>query len=191
MRLFFSIIVFVAVLTNCKNNNIYEKETAIIDSTKIVLQVKLNELMRAEQNMESVGFAKFEIYNAFLKTNMKDTVVKYEATAIQQFINSGNTIREFAKSKEALIKQTEVSILQLQKLSIDVKENHLPLNTVKAYYNSEKNHAEELIKAIEQNIKAFNLSVNNYRNSVLKIEEYIKKINYGALPTVVPDSNIE
>lgn len=169
----------------------YEKEVAIIDSTKIVLQVKLNELKRAEQNMESVGFAKYETYCVFLKNNVKDTVVRYEATALQQFVNSGKTIELFAKNKAELIKQTETSIAQLQKLSLDVKENNLPLNSVQAYFASEKSHAEELIKAIEHNIKAFNLSVNNYRNSVIRTEEYIKKINNGTLPTVVPDTNLE
>ena len=169
----------------------YEKEVAIIDSTKIVLQVKLNELKRAEQNMESVGFAKYETYCVFLKNNVKDTVVRYEATALQQFVNSGKTIELFAKNKAELIKQTETSIAQLQKLSLDVKENNLLLNSVQAYFASEKSHAEELIKAIEHNIKAFNLSVNNYRNSVIRTEEYIKKINNGTLPTVVPDTNLE
>ncbi len=191
MRLLFSILVFLCCFSSCKNKSLYEKEISIIDSTKIVLQVKLNELNRAENNIESIGFVKYETYRVFLKNNIKDTVIRYEATALQQFVNSGKTIEQFMKNKSELIKQTETSIVQLQKLSTDVKENNLPLNLVQAYFSSEKSHAEELIKTIEQNIKAFNLSVNNYRNSIIKTEEYIRKINNGALPSVVPDANIE
>lgn len=191
MRALILIVVFAALLAGCKRNNAFEKETVIIDSTKVVLQVKLNELRRTSKNIEVIGLSKFETYNAFLRSNIKDTIARYEATAIQQFLNSGITILRFEKSKEELIRQTEISIAQLQKLSLDVREGKLPINTIRAYYCTEKSHAEELISIIEQNITAFNLSVNNYKNSVIKTEEYIKKINSGILPSVIPDSNID
>ena len=136
-------------------------------------------------------YSKFESYHSFLKSNIKDTIGKTEGNALQLFIKSGNTIGEFIKSKTELIKQTETSITQIQKLSFDLKENNVQLNVVQSFFNSESGHADELIKTIEQNIKAFNLSLNNYRNSVSKTEEYIKQINNGELPKVVADSTLE
>jgi hypothetical protein len=169
----------------------YEKEIAILDSTKIVLQVKLNELKKSEQSIQNLQFGKFEAYNSFLKNNVKDTIAKGEGNALQLFVKAGNTISEFNKAKTDLIKQTETSILQIQKLSADLKENNVQHNVAQSYCNSEKGHADELIRIIEQNVRALNLSINNYRNSVSRTEEYIKQINNGQLPTVIADSTIE
>lgn len=191
MRVLFVIFVCICFFSNCKNKNVYEKEIAVIDSTKIVLQVKLNELKRAEQNIESVNYAKFETYAAFLKSNIKDTINKVDATAIQTFLKAGSIIQQFNTGKSELIHQTELSVSQLQKLASDVKENVIQPNGIQAFYTSEKSHAEELIAAIEQNIKALNLSITNYRNSIIRTEEYIKQINNGSLPTVVADSTLE
>lgn len=191
MRFLFLIPVIVALFTNCSNKNLYEKEIAIVDSTKIVLQVKLNELLRAEKNIEVSAFSKFNTYTAFLKSNVKDTLRKHEATAIQLFINSGEVIKQFSASQPELIKQTELSINQLKKLSLDAKEGRLQPNALQSFYATEKSHAEELIEIIEQNIRALNLSINNYRNSLPRTEEYIKSINNGTLPTVVADSTID
>jgi hypothetical protein len=192
MRIFVFIIALCSLFfIECKHTNYYEKETAALDSTKIVLQVKLNELKKSEQVIEIAQFSKFEAYSSFLKNNLKDTVSKGEGNALRFFVQSGTTIREFNKVKQEFAKQTETSIAQIQKLSSDLKENNVQLNVVQPYYNSEKGHADELIKTIEQNIKALNLSINNYRNSILRTEEYIKQINNGQLPTVVTDSTIE
>lgn len=191
MRFLIPIIVFNIALAGCNRNSGFEKERTTIDSTKVVLQVKLNDLQRTSKTIEIIGFSKFETYIAFLKNNVRDTMTKYDATALQLFINSGSTIQQFEKAKSNLIKQAETSIAQLQKLSLDVKEGSLPINTIKAYFSAEKHHAEELVRTIEQNIAAYNLSVNNYKNSVLRTEEYIKKINSGTLPLVVPDSNLD
>lgn len=169
----------------------YEKETAILDSTKIVLQVKLNELKKSELSIQNLQLEKFETYNSFLKSNVKDTIGKTEGNALQLFVKSGGTISEFNKSKNELIKQTETSIVQIQKLSSDLKESNVQNNVALSYYSSEKGHADELIKTIEQNVKALNLSINNYRNSIAKTEEYIKNINSGQLPNVVADSTLE
>jgi hypothetical protein len=123
-----------------------------------------------------------------LKSNIKDTIARVDANAIQNFINSGKTISEFSKNKPELIKQTETCILQIQKLSADLKQNNVQSNVAQSYCNTEKGHAEELIKVIESNVKALNLSLNAFKNSLPRTEEYIKHINNGALPTVVNDS---
>ena len=165
----------------------YEKEIAILDSTKIVLQVKLNELHRSEQSMQNFQFQKFEAYHSFLKNNIKDTIERADANSIQGFLNSGNTISEFTKSKESLIKQTQTSIQQIQKLSADLKQGNIQNKVAQSYCNSEKGHAEELIKVIESNVKALNLSLNTFRSNLPRTEEYIKQINNGVLPTIVSD----
>ena len=187
----FILILFSVCLSNCKRSGMYEKEIAILDSTKIVLQVKLSELKKSELSIQNLQFEKFDPYNSFLKSNVKDTIGKSEGNALQLFVKAGNTISDFNKSKTELIKQTETSITQIQKLSADLKENNVQHNVAQSYYTSEKGHADELIKTIEQNVKALNLSLNNYRNSFGKTEEYIKLINNGQLPNVVADSTIE
>lgn len=141
--------------------------------------------------MESLQYPKYEAYATFLKNNVKDTIGKTEGNALQLFVKAGTTIKDFNKSKGELIKQTEISIAQIQKLSTDLKENNVQINVVQPYYNSERGHADELIKTIEQNVKALNLSLNNYRNSLARTEEYIKQINNGRLPTVVADSTLD
>ncbi len=192
MRNLFLIITLSSLFfVKCGHTNYYEKETSILDSTKIVLQVKLSELKKSEQVMESLQYSKYETYAAFLKNNVKDTIGKTEGNALQMFVKAGETIKGFNKSKPELVKQTEISITQIQKLSSDLKENNVQINVVQPYYNSERGHADELIKTIEQNVKALNLSLNNYKNSLPRTEEYIKRINNGQLPTVVADSTLD
>ena len=192
MKRFFPIIILLSFfLAECRHTNYYEKETAILDSTKIVLQVKMNELKKSEQAIENLPYSKFDTYASFLKSNVKDTVGKTEGNALRLFIKSGLTIKEFNKSKTELIKQTEISITQIQKLSFDLKENKVQLNVVQPYYYSEIRHADELIRTIDKNSKALNLSLINYRNSIAKTEEYIRQINNGQLPALVADSTLE
>lgn len=191
MRELFLIVIFVCLLFGCRSKNRYEKEIAVIDSTKIVLQVKLNELQRSDQHLENIGFPKYEIYSSFLKTNLKDTLSRSDATALQQFLNSGNTIKQYKTGKSELVHQTEMSIAQLQQLSLDVRENNIQEPAIKAYYSAEKNHAEELITAIEQNVRALNMSIAAYKSGLIKTEEYIRQINNGQLPGVVSDSTSE
>ena len=191
MRNSFFIIIFASLFIRCSHTNYYEKETAILDSTKIVLQVKLSELKKSGQIIEALQYPKYEAYAIFLRNNIKDTIGKTEGNALQLFVKSGETISGFNKSKAELIKQTETSIAQIQKLSSDLKENNVQINVVQPYYNSERGHADELIKTIEQNVKALNLSLNNYKNSIVRTEEYIKQINNGQLPTIVADSTLD
>jgi hypothetical protein len=188
MRLL-SFIAFVLLISfyGCKRGNMFEKEIALLDSTKIVLQVKLNELQRSGQNMQNYQFQKFEPYYSFLKSNVRDTIGRAEASAIQNFINAGKALNSFEKNKSELIKQTETSILQIQKLSADLKKNNIQGNVAQSYSGSEKGHAEELIKVIESNIRVLNLSLNSYKNSLPGTEEYIRQINNGSLPTLVSD----
>lgn len=178
-------------LWNCKPTSLYEKEHAILDSTKIVLQVKSNELKKAEANIENTSFSKCNTYVQFLKTNLKDTVARIEANALQQFLNSCMTIEQFNQNKVELIKQTEMAISQLNKLSADLKTNSLPQNQVKIYFESEMQNANKVIAVIEQNLKALTISLINIKNSTPRTEEIIRNINNGQLPVVITDSIAE
>jgi hypothetical protein len=175
-------------LWRCGHSHLYDKQTALLDSTKIVLQVKLNELKKAETNIQNLLFFKFDTYSRFLNSNLKDTIDKFQANALRAFISSGKVIKQFNESKAALIKQTETSINQIQKLSGDIKENQIAQNNIDNYFNKEKTEAEKMIEAIEQNIKALNLSLVNFKNSIPRTEDLIKQINHGQLPAVVKDS---
>lgn len=159
-----------------------------MDSTRIVLQVKLNELKKAESNISCLSFGKFETYSNFLNSNLKDTITRAQANALQLFVNSGKVIKLFNEEKQDLIKQTETSIIQIQKLSGDIKENQVAQNVMDTYFNNEKNQAEKVIAIIEQNIRALNLSLVNFKNSTVRTEELIRQVNNGQLPAVVKDT---
>jgi hypothetical protein len=178
-------------LSGCRQKSPYEKETALLDSVKIVLQVKLNELKKAETNVQNTGFSKYEIYSRFLSGNLKDTIEKSQANAVRSFINSGKTVSSFNKTKPDLIRETEKTISQLQKLSSDLKEENIQPNAVRTYFDTETSHADKLITTIEQNIKSVNIGLINFRNAVPRTEELIKQINNGQLPTVVADTTSE
>jgi hypothetical protein len=184
-------IIFVALLFSCGPSHLYDKQTSVLDSTKIVLQVKINELKKIETNIEQRGFSKFEIYKKFLKSNVNDTISRVEASALQQFLNAGEVIQIYNQGKSDIIQQTEISVAQLQKLSSDLKENNLPQNQALNYFDAEKDHAGKLVSVIERNINAVNISLVNFKTALPRTEEYIKKINNGQLPTVVADATSE
>lgn len=100
-------------------------------------------------------------------------------------------ILKYNESKGELLKQTETSILQLQKLSSDLKENNLQANQALTYFDNERIHAEKLVTLIEKNIIAVNISLVNFKNNTPRTEELIKQINNGQLPTLVEDSSSE
>lgn len=79
------------LLYSCGPSHLYDKQASVLDSTKIVLQVKLNELKKIETNIEQRGFSKYEAYKKFLNSNLNDTLSRIEATAVQQFLNSGRS----------------------------------------------------------------------------------------------------
>ncbi len=185
---YFLFILLGIIFWRCGHSNIYNKQITLLDSTKIVLQVKLNELKKAESNISNLPFGKLEAYIVFLNSNLKDTINKFQANALQLFMSSGKTIKQFNESKSALIKQTETSILQIQKLSGDIKENNVSQNVIDNYFSIEKGEADKLINVIEQNIKALNLSLVNFKNSTPRTEELIRQINNGQLPAIVTDS---
>jgi hypothetical protein len=188
--IFRSIILFLlgTLLFSCGRSHQYDKQISLLDSTKIVLQVKLNELKKVESNISNLSFGKFETYSNFLNSNLKDTINRSQANALQQFVNSGKIIKQFNESKQELIRQTETSITQIQKLSGDIKENQVAQNVMDTYFHNEKNQAEKLIAVIEQNIRALNLSLVNFKNSTVRTEELIRQINNGQLPSLVKDS---
>lgn len=182
---------FSTLLFSCGRSHQYDKQISLLDSTKIVLQVKLNELKKAESNISNLPFGKFEAYSNFLNSNLKDTINKFQANALQLFMASGKIIKEFNSGKPSLIKQTETSIAQIQKLSGDIKENQVAQNVIDNYFNTEKTQADKLIGIIEQNIKALNLSLINFKNSTPRTEELIRQINNGQLPAIITDSIAE
>jgi hypothetical protein len=175
-------------LSNCHPKNPYEKEILLLDSIKIVLQVKLNEVKKAEVNVNSISFSKYETYSRFLTSNLKDTIGKSEASALSNFIIAGRNISNFMAAKPALIKETEITISQIQKLSADLKENNVAPNSVQSFFNSEKIHAEQLINTIEQHMRTLNISLINFRNALPRTENLIRDINNGQLPSVVANN---
>jgi hypothetical protein len=176
---------------SCGRSHLYDKQVALLDSTKIVLQVKLNELKKIETNIQQKGYSKYELYRRFLNSNLKDTINRSEASTIQQFLGSGEIIKQYNDSKAELVHQVETSISQLQKLAGDLKENTIQQQQAQLFFDNEKTHADKLVQTLEKNITAVNIGLMNFKNSVAKTEELLRQINNGQLPSVVADSTAE
>jgi len=183
------IISFVAILlSNCAQKSVYDKETSTLDSLKIVLQVKRNELNKFDKAIESISAYKLKTYGAFLKSNLKDTINKNQANTLQIFLNAVEALTEFEKMRAPLASQTEISITQLQTLSADLKANLIQSDQATRFITNEKHNADRQISILEQTIKTLNISIINIRNYLPKTEDLIKQINGGKLPSVVSDS---
>ncbi len=177
--------------TGCKHSSLYEKEVSMVDSTKIVLQVKLNEFKKAEVNIQNTAFSKGKTYVQFLKSNLKDTIGRIEANALRQFLSAVETIEQFNQTKSELVKQTETAISQLQKLATDLRTNAVTQGQAKSFYDTEMKNANKLVEVIEQNLKALTISLINIRNSTPRTEDLIRQINNGQLPVLITDSIAE
>ncbi|MGZ4036712.1 MAG: hypothetical protein ACXVPQ_02720 [Bacteroidia bacterium] len=181
----------VLAFCGCSHSHFYDKQVALLDSTKIVLQVKLNELKKVETNIQQRGYSKYELYKRFLNSSLKDTISRHEATTIQQFLNAGEIIKQYSDGKNELIRQTETSIVQLQKLAADLRENNIHQRQALQFFETEKTHADKLVQVIEKNITAANIALMNYKSSTPRTEELIRQINHNQLPSVVADSTAE
>lgn len=173
---------------SCKPQPVFDKDTALLDSIKIVLQVKINELQRTQENIKQASFSGYTVYASFLKSNLPDTIAKSEAVFIQQFLNSGRAIQQFNNELPGLLKESKIAVSQLQKLSGDVKENNIASNQKQNYIQAETKHANQTIETIEKNIRALNGSLFVFNANYRKTEEYIKKNNHGQLPSLVTET---
>src|SRR5947209_4187471 len=94
-----AILFILTALLGCGHSRLYNKQISVLDSTKIVLRVKLNELKKAETNIQLRGYSKYDLYKQFLNSNLKDTISHSEATTLQQFLSSGEVIKHYNETK--------------------------------------------------------------------------------------------
>lgn len=160
----------------------------MLDSAKIVLQVKLNELKKVETNIQLRGYPKYDLYKRFLNASLPDTISRAEAGTVQQFMNAGEVMKQYNDTKAALIGETEKSISQLQKLSHDLQNEAIAVNQAQLFFDTEKARADKLVQVIEKNVAVANIALMNFRNSMAGTEALIRKINNNRLPEVVADS---
>jgi hypothetical protein len=172
----------------CHSKNLYPKETSSLDSLKIVLQVKKQELNKSTIHMSQYGFDKYEPYKKFLLEHIKDTILRVEATALQLYIKSGNLLTNYNMNMPKQNGEVELTISQLQLLSEDLKSNNIPANKVQDYYENEIAHATMLIARMEKDLLLVNSALNGLNTSRSKVEDFLRKNNLGELPKLVNDS---
>ncbi len=163
------------------------KKAAQIDSIRVVINVKAQELKQTDSALISRAIGKFNTYTVFIQTNINDTLNKEEANVLQQFYTSGNALITFQKNKQTLLSRTNLLMDQLSDLIKDAN-NGLHLSLLNEYLNKEAKAADELIKNVDEQNKLYQKSIQDFKNALPLTEELIRKRNNGQLPGIINDA---
>lgn len=186
MRIFsFLVLINLLFLTSCKLSNPYQKQIKELDSLKIVVEESIDYFNKIDSSTCAGYLAKQQTYQSYLLQNLKDTLTKSEAENIQLMMNVGDPIKDYLNQRNEWLQQAKISIMQLQNLNQDLKNNTLDASEAVEYINNEKKHAEQVIQNLKTNTELIRKNLEKYKSVEQGTEATIKNLNSGNLPTIV------
>jgi hypothetical protein len=141
-----------------------------------LLQIDSVELLKA--------ISKYEVYQQFIKSNVKDTLSKEEAYALQSFIIAGENLKAVSENKKRLMARTNLLSNQLNKLQIDIKNNINNAAETNNYLNAEKAAQAELTNFCENEQSNYFKNLQQLKTNLYLIEQLILARNNNLLPNI-------
>jgi len=173
---------------SCSVKNQVEAEVKKLDSLTIVLNTKLQEINTCDTNLLNRAIAKFSIYSKFIENNLNDTIIKGEANSLQQFYTSGQNLKAFQINKNSLKSRASLVLEQINKLIADVSNATITKEEFIKNYDIELRGANQLIELTTREISVHNSNIQDFKNSILPVENLIKQKNNNELPSAIKDS---
>lgn len=185
-----SLLFFFAVffLSSCTQNALYESQLKSLDSLSGALNQKLSELRQVDTVILKKAITKYNNYRQFIQQNVNDTVNKEEATYLQQFYGSGKALDDFSVNRATILARGSLLNSQISKLVTDVKERAVPVEKLREYATGEKQQAQDLMKASYDQQQSFLSSLQEFKLSLIGVENLIKSRNNGQMPVIIKDS---
>ncbi len=173
------------LLSSCNNGDVKLQQTKTIDSLQTTLLSNKKLLSQIDSTELSKAINKFEIYKQFINSNIKDTINKTDAYAIQSFINAGNNLQTIQLNKINLITRINLLSNQLLKLSTDIKNNSFQSSQINGFIASEKVAQTEISKYCIEEQNNYFKNLQQLKTNLYLVEQFILKRNNNQLPTVI------
>lgn len=179
------VILISILLSCCGNSGIKLQQTKTVDSLQTNLLSNKKLLLQIDSVELSKAINKFEIYKQFIKSNIKDTINKTDAYAIQSFINAGNNLQSIQLNKINLITRINLLSNQLLKLGTDIKNNSFQNNQINGFIETEKLMQVEIAKFCIEEQNNYFKNLQQLKTNLYLVEQFILKRNNNQLPTVI------
>lgn len=187
MKVTLSVIFAITCLSffSCRNPHTYDKYVKELDSLKIVVQQSVDNFKTVDSSNCVTAYSKQITYALFIETHLKDTVTKSVAENLQSFQSVKQGIGDYLSLRSNWLSKANLSIVQLQTLSHDLKNGSVSNDEAIEYINQEKKHAEAVIEELKVNTEAIRKHLEVYNQALPVCENLIKELNSGTLPQLV------
>jgi hypothetical protein len=179
---------FIFLFSSCSLKSKVPGELRQLDSLHIVLQTKHTQLAGTDTVLLEKALNRFRAFTAFIENNLRDTLLKDEATALQHFYHSGKNLESFRTNRSTLLARMKLVSSQVNKLKQDVENNTIRRDEFLTHFSEEVNACKELISLGEKERDGFSTSLSTFKSNLPAVEELIKKRNNGLLPSEVNTS---
>jgi len=172
----------------CGEDNHLTAATKSLDSMQVVLTTKSSELLAIDTIVLNKALDKFTQYAAFINQHVNDTLTKAEADYLQKFFVSGNTLLSVKNNRNTLLMRSGIIHSQIDNLKKDYSNRVISRVEFIVNASSEKKASAEVINIFQETSTAFYKNIQDFKNSILPVEELIKRRNNGNLPVLVKDN---
>lgn len=178
----------ILVFGSCNKTDLYEQKEKTLDSLGGAINSMLQELKNVDTLSLQTSLTRFNWYNGFIQENVHDTITKDEADNLRHFFVSGKDLENFSDNRKLILKRASLINIQLQKLSLDIKNKSLSPVQVSSYTHSEITESTKLIEMGYGQQKLFHSRLEEFKNSLKEVELLIRSRNKGELPTIIKDT---
>ena len=188
MKLIFSTItIFLGVLlfSSCNNSHVYDKYVKELDSLKVVVEQSVSNFKTIDSVACYNAYSKQFTYASYINVNLRDTVSKSTAEALQTFYMLGKNMVNYLAMRSIWLAEAQKSITQLTNLSHDLKNKSVEDEEAIEFINEEKKEAEKIIAELKENTEAIRFQIEQFNLTLPIAEEVVKKLNQGVLPEIV------
>lgn len=171
--------------SSCHKSDKYEKYIKELDSLKIVIEQSIVNFNSIDSATCYNAYSKQYTYANFINVNLKDTVPKATAEALQTFYLLGRNMENYLDMRPVWILESHKSITQLINLSHDLKNGSVTDKEAVDFINEEKKEAEKIIRELNENTEIIRRMMEQFTKTLPTAEEVTKRINNNVLPALI------
>lgn len=183
-------IIFCLTLVSCNQTEIYNQRAKTLDSLSGVLNVSVARIEQTDTVLLSKAIGRFENYRSFIQNNIKDTLTKPEADALQVFYKSGKNLAAFRLNRTEILNRSALVNSQIEKLRLAIKNQEEDLVLLNQYLSQEQKQITNLVNAIYAQQTIYFSGLQEFKTSLRAIEQLIKLRNNNQLPDIVKEEEV-
>lgn len=172
------------IFSACSDYNVQLKQSKTIDSLQTTLIVNKKHLTQIDSAELLKAIYKYEAYQQFIKSNVKDTLKKEEAYALQSFVIAGENLKSIFENKKRLQARTILLEAQLNKLEADIENKANRAAETSIYLNNEKAAQAELTNLCGNELSNYHKNLQQLKTNLYLIEQLILARNNNQLPII-------